>query len=46
MFAYSPEGKSWYRMFADNEGRVHVFLDGKVSHDCAEFHGPSRGAER
>ena len=43
MFAYSPEDKNWYGMFADNEGRVHVFLDGKVSSDVAEFHGPSRG---
>jgi hypothetical protein len=44
MFAYSPEDKSWYGMFADNEGRVHVFLDGKVSSGGAEFHGPSRGS--
>jgi hypothetical protein len=43
MFAYSPEDKNWYGMFADNEGRVHVFLDGKISSDVAEFHGPSRG---
>jgi hypothetical protein len=43
MFAYSPEDKNWYGMFADNEGRVHVFLDGKVSSGTAEFHGPSRG---
>ena len=41
--AYSPEDQNWYGMFADNEGRVHVFLDGKVSSDAAEFHGPSRG---
>jgi hypothetical protein len=43
MFAYSPEDKNWYGMFADNDGRVHVFLDGKVSLGAAEFHGPSRG---
>ena len=43
MVAYSPEDKNWYGMFADNEGRVHVFLDGKVTSDLAEFHGPSRG---
>jgi hypothetical protein len=43
MFAYSPEDKNWCGMFADNEGRVHVFLDGKVSAGTAEFHGPSRG---
>ncbi len=43
MFAYSPEDKSWYGMFADNDGRVHVFLDGKIASDVAEFQGPSRG---
>jgi hypothetical protein len=42
-FAYSPEEKNWYGMFVDNEGRVHVFLDGKVISNVAEFHGPSRG---
>ena len=29
MFAYSPEEKAWYGMFADNTGRVHVFSDGR-----------------
>jgi len=43
MFAYSPEDKNWGGMFADNEGRVHIFLAGKVSSGAAEFHGPSRG---
>src|SRR6266568_6405227 len=43
MLAYSPEEKNWYGIFADNEGRVHVFLDGKVASGTAEFHGPSRG---
>ena len=43
VFAYSQEDKNWYGMFTDNEGRVHVFLDGKVSTETAEFHGPSRG---
>ena len=41
--AYSPEEKNWQGMFADNEGRVHIFLDGKVASGTAEFHGPSRG---
>lgn len=44
MLAYSPEDKNWYGMFADNEGRVHIFLDGKVAGGTAEFHGPSRGS--
>jgi hypothetical protein len=43
MFAYSQEEKNWYGMFVDNQGRVHTFLDGKVTSDVAEFHGPSRG---
>ena len=43
VFAYSPEEKNWYGIFTDNQGRVHVFLDGKVTSDLAEFHGPSRG---
>lgn len=43
LFAYSPEDKNWYGLFVDNQGRVHVFLDGKVSPEVAEFRGPSRG---
>jgi hypothetical protein len=41
MFAYSSDDKSWHGMFADNEGRVHVF-EGKVAPGAAEFTGPSR----
>ena len=43
IFGYSPDDKSWYGMFADNEGRVHVFTDGKVAAGSAEFRGMSRG---
>jgi hypothetical protein len=42
MFAYSADDKSWHGMFADNQGRVHVF-EGKVGQGSAEFTGPSRG---
>ncbi|HEU5404405.1 MAG TPA: hypothetical protein VFU86_23860 [Terriglobales bacterium] len=42
LFAYSPDDKTWYGMFADNEGRVHIFTDGKVDDGAAVFHGPSR----
>lgn len=42
MLAYSADDKSWHGMFADNEGRVHVF-EGKVTSGVAEFHGPSVG---
>jgi hypothetical protein len=45
LLAYSADDKSWHGMFADNQGRVHVFLDGRVAPDSAEFSGPSRGPE-
>lgn len=43
MFAYNPDDHRWYGMFADNEGRVHIFTDGKVEAGTAEFRGTSRG---
>jgi hypothetical protein len=45
MFAYSADDKSWHGMFADNEGRVHVFVDGKASSDSVMFTGPSTGPD-
>lgn len=45
MFAYSVDDKSWRGLFVDNEGRVHVFSDGKVSPGEAEFTGPSTGSD-
>jgi hypothetical protein len=42
MFAYSSDDKGWHGMFADNQGRVHVF-EGRVARGSAEFVGPSRG---
>jgi hypothetical protein len=41
VFAYSADDKNWHGFFADNQGRVHVFLDGKVASNAAEFSGPS-----
>ena len=41
-FAYSSDDGGWRGMFADNEGRVHVF-EGQVKGGTAEFRGPSRG---
>jgi hypothetical protein len=32
-------------MFADNQGRVHVFVDGKVASGTADFSGPSLGSD-
>lgn len=43
IFAYSSDDGSWRGMFVDNEGRSHVFVDGKVASGSAEFYGPSRG---
>jgi hypothetical protein len=42
MLAYSADDQSWHGMFADNEGRVHVFK-GKVRSGVAEFQGSSVG---
>jgi hypothetical protein len=44
MFAYSADDQRWHGLFADNEGRVHIF-EGKVSQGRAEFTGPSQSAE-
>jgi hypothetical protein len=43
MFAFSQDDHSWHGMFADNEGRVHVFVDGKVTGGATVFSGPSLG---
>jgi hypothetical protein len=45
LFGYSADDKSWHGMFADNEGRVHVFLNGKAANGSAQFTGPSTGPE-
>jgi hypothetical protein len=44
-FGYNADDKSWHGMFADNKGRVHVFVNGKVAADSAEFSGPSQAAD-
>lgn len=43
LFAYSDDDKRWHGIFADNEGRVHVFLDGEASPGQVQFSGPSQG---
>jgi hypothetical protein len=43
-FAYSADDHAWHGMFADNQGRVHVF-EGTVEPGVAEFRGPSRAAD-
>lgn len=44
MFAYSSDDKNWHGMFANNQGRVHIF-EGKAAQGSAEFTGPSRNAD-
>jgi hypothetical protein len=41
LFGYSADDRKWHGFFADNRGRVHVFIDGKVTAGVAEFRGPS-----
>jgi hypothetical protein len=45
LFGYSADDRSWHGFFADNRGRVHVFVDGKVASGVAEFRGPSTTEE-
>jgi hypothetical protein len=41
LFGFSADDRSWHGFFADNRGRVHVFVNGKVASGVAEFRGPS-----
>jgi hypothetical protein len=41
--AFSADDQNWRGLFADNRGRLHIFLEGKVAGGSAEFLGPSRG---
>lgn len=43
VLAYSADDQSWHGLFADNEGRVHLFFHGKASPGSVEFSAPSRG---
>jgi hypothetical protein len=42
---YNADDKSWNGMFADNHGRVHIFVNGKVAPGSVQFSGPSRGTD-
>jgi len=44
-FGYSPDDKSWHGLFANNQGHIHVFFDGTVASDIAEFTGPNKGSD-
>lgn len=41
--AFSSDDQSWRGLFADNRGRLHIFLEGKVAGGSAEFLGPGHG---
>jgi hypothetical protein len=45
VFAYGKDDQNWHGLFADNRGRLHVFVEGNVAAGRAEFLGPSRGAD-
>jgi hypothetical protein len=45
LFAYSDDDKKWHGLFADNEGRVHVFLEGEASPSQVRFSGPSQSSD-
>jgi hypothetical protein len=43
VFGYSSGDQTWHGFFANNQGHVHAFLDGRVAAGLAEFTGPNRG---
>lgn len=43
LFGYNPDSKNWSGMFADNRGHIHIFAQGTVGGNRAEFDGRSRG---
>jgi hypothetical protein len=43
LFAYNSDDGNWHGLFADNEGRVHMF-EGRVVSGSAEFSGARRGS--
>jgi hypothetical protein len=45
VFAYGKDDETWHGLFADNRGRLHVFVEGTVAAGMAEFLGPGRGED-
>jgi hypothetical protein len=43
VLGYSADDRTWRGFFADNHGRAHVFVEGTIVADTAEFQGPSGG---
>ena len=45
LFGYNPDSRTWNGMFADNEGRIHLFDRGTVAAGKGEFFGRSLGPD-
>lgn len=45
LFGYNLDSRTWNGMFADNEGRIHLFDHGTVAAGKAEFYGRSLGTD-
>jgi hypothetical protein len=43
LFGYNLDSRTWSGMFADNRGHIHIFVQGTVGANRAEFDGHSRG---
>jgi hypothetical protein len=43
LFGYNLDSRTWSGMFADNRGHIHIFVQGTVGANRAEFDGRSRG---
>jgi len=44
LFGFNLDSKTWSGMFADNRGHIHVFTQGTVAADRAQFDGRSHSA--
>lgn len=45
LFGYNMDARTWNGMFADNEGRIHLFGRGTVAAGRAELYGRSLGPD-
>jgi hypothetical protein len=45
LFGYSADDGSWHGLFANNQGKIHAFLNGTVASGVAVFTGPNRGPD-
>lgn len=45
LFGYSADDGGWHGLFANNQGKIHAFLNGTVASGVAVFTGPNRGPD-